>query len=62
MQMLERMQQEGTISPKDMYLLKVTDDPDEALHHIQHYVKENYTVRRLRPAGGWEKSQTRQAS
>ena len=40
MQMLERMQQEGTISPKDMYLLKVTDDPDEALHHIQHYVKK----------------------
>ncbi|HAE14397.1 MAG: TIGR00730 family Rossman fold protein [Chitinophagales bacterium] len=62
MQMLERMQQEGTISPKDMYLLKVTDDPDEALHHIQHYVKENYTVRRLRPRRWLGEKPLRQAS
>jgi predicted Rossmann-fold nucleotide-binding protein len=47
--MLHKMVEERTIHPDDLNLVLFTDDTDEALRHIQHYVKQNYTVKRLRP-------------
>ena len=48
-EMLHKMVEERTIHPDDLNLVLFTDDTDEALRHIQHYVKQNYTVKRLRP-------------
>lgn len=39
------MEKEGTISPEDMNLLLVTDNIDEAMLHIQKYVRKNYQVK-----------------
>jgi uncharacterized protein (TIGR00730 family) len=45
------MVQEGTISPEDLDLLLFTDDPDEAIAHMRHFLDKNYKVipRRRRP-------------
>lgn len=42
---IEFMAKEGTISPEDMKLVLLTDDIDEAINHIQSYIKLNYIVR-----------------
>lgn len=45
--LLEYMQfmiQEGTISPEDLNLLLFTDDPDEAIAHIRHFIEKNYKI------------------
>ncbi len=36
------MANEGTISPEDMKLVLLTDDYDEAIDHINHYMEKNY--------------------
>jgi len=36
------MANEGTISPEDMKLVLLTDDMDEAMEHIYHYMQKNY--------------------
>lgn len=35
----------GTISKEDMNLVLFTDDYDEAMNHIRHYITSNYRVR-----------------
>jgi uncharacterized protein (TIGR00730 family) len=45
MEMIEWMVQQGTISKEDLSLLLLTDDIDEAMNHIQTYVKSNYKIR-----------------
>jgi hypothetical protein len=42
---MEFMAKEGTISPDDMKLVLLTDDIDEAINHIQSYIKQNYTIK-----------------
>lgn len=46
MEMIEWMVDQGTISKEDLSLLLLTDDEDEAMHHIQTYVQGNYKVKR----------------
>ncbi len=46
--MLHKMVEERTINADDLNLVLITDDTNEALQHIQHYVKQNYTVKRIR--------------
>jgi uncharacterized protein (TIGR00730 family) len=36
------MANEGTISPDDMKLVLLTDDINEAMEHIDHYIDKNY--------------------
>jgi uncharacterized protein (TIGR00730 family) len=45
MEMIEFMASEGTISKEDMSLVLVTDDIDEAMDHIQTYIRKNYQVK-----------------
>jgi uncharacterized protein (TIGR00730 family) len=39
------MLEQGTISPDDLKLVLLTDDINEAMHHINTYVKKNYIVK-----------------
>jgi len=39
------MEKQGTISPEDMNLVLVTDNVDEAMEHIRHYISTNYKVK-----------------
>lgn len=39
------MERQGTISPGDMNLVLVTDNVDEAMEHIRHYISTNYRIR-----------------
>lgn len=48
--MLQKMLDAGTISEKDLQLLLVTDDIDEASNYIQKYVTENFDVSRANPS------------
>src|SRR6201988_3724201 len=41
---LEFMAEKGTISRKDLLLVKLTDSVDEAMEHIQLYITKNYKV------------------
>lgn len=45
MEMIEWMVLEKTISKEDLSLVLLTDDEDEAMNHIQSYVKINYKVK-----------------
>lgn len=50
-EMLEAMNDmaaKGTISKEDMSLVLITDDIDEAMDHIRHYITTNYKVMRRR--------------
>ena len=42
---LEFMEREGTISPNDLTLVLMTDSLDEAMNHINTYIKKNYKVK-----------------
>lgn len=42
---IQLMIEEQTISQEDMKLVLLTDDFDEAIDHIESYVKKNYTVK-----------------
>jgi len=48
--MLEEMLESGTISEKDLKLVLLTDDIEEANRYIQEYVIRNYHVSRVRPS------------
>lgn len=39
---LQFMVEEGTISVEDLELIKLTDDPDEAVEHIEKYIEHFY--------------------
>jgi len=45
MDVFKKMQEDGTISPEDLDLLLFTDDVDEAMAHIQRYIRSNYQVK-----------------
>lgn len=45
MEMIEWMVTRGTISKEDMSLVLLTDDEEDAMNHIQTYVRSNYIVR-----------------
>ena len=47
---IEWMASQGTIAKEDMSLVLVTDDIDEAIHHIHNYISTNYKVR---PRSRW---------
>ena len=42
MEYMEFMAEQQTISPEDLKLVLVTDDPDEAISHINKYITTNY--------------------
>jgi len=42
---IEDMADKGTISKEDMDLVLITDDMDEAMAHIRHYITTNYKVK-----------------
>jgi uncharacterized protein (TIGR00730 family) len=46
MHLLTHMENEGTISKEDLSLVLLTDDEEEAMRHIQFYVKSNYQIRK----------------
>jgi uncharacterized protein (TIGR00730 family) len=46
MHLTHHMVKEGTISEEDLSLVLLTDDEEEAIQHIQSYVKTNYQVKR----------------
>lgn len=51
--MLQKMAVQGTISPKDMDLLKFTDDMDEAIEHIRVYLTANFHIHKRRRPIWW---------
>lgn len=42
---LVKMEERGTIHKEDLSLVLLTDDEDEAMHHIQTYIRKNYEIR-----------------
>lgn len=44
-EMLEHMHQKGTISKDDLSLVLITDDIEEAMHHILTYIRKNYKIK-----------------
>jgi uncharacterized protein (TIGR00730 family) len=49
---IEKMIQEGTIDSKDLHLIKVTDNIDEAMKHIESYIQHHYQIR-PKPRAWW---------
>ncbi len=49
---LDVMLKAGTISAKDLTLVAVTDDPDEAMGHLKKYISDFYTIKK-RPKMYW---------
>lgn len=43
--MFEHMAEKGTISKEDLSLVLLTDDIDEAMQHIQTYIRKNYKIK-----------------
>ena len=52
-EMIRKMIEEGTISPKDHQLIKYTDDLDQAMLHIQKYIDQNYNVKAKKQKPFW---------
>ncbi len=48
MDYLHLMVEQGTISPDDLKLVKLTDDIDEGMEHIRKYILKNYKVKKRR--------------
>jgi uncharacterized protein (TIGR00730 family) len=49
---LDFMLKEGTISAEDLKLVRLTDDPHEAMDHLSKYITEFYTIKK-RPRRYW---------
>ncbi len=45
---LDFMLSQGTISAEDLKLVKLTDDPHEAMEHLALYIEEFYTIKKKR--------------
>ncbi|MDQ3016764.1 MAG: TIGR00730 family Rossman fold protein, partial [Bacteroidota bacterium] len=43
---LDFMLAQGTISPEDLKLVRLTDDPDEAMDHLSQYIDDFYTIKK----------------
>lgn len=52
-EMIQKMQEEGTILAEDLELLLVTDDVDEAMSHINSYISTNYDIMKKRRPFWW---------
>jgi uncharacterized protein (TIGR00730 family) len=50
---IEAMVEQGTVSKEDLNLVLLTDDIDEAMHHIAQYINKNYQIRKRRPYWGF---------
>lgn len=50
---LDVMLKEGTISADDLKLVAITDDPQEAIQHLETYIKDFYTIRQKPPRRYW---------
>jgi uncharacterized protein (TIGR00730 family) len=50
---LKFMVAEGTISAEDLDLLLFTDNPDDAMAHIRHYISQHYKVEKRRRPIWW---------
>jgi uncharacterized protein (TIGR00730 family) len=50
---IQFMVSQKTISETDLQLVKLTDDIDEAMVHIQHYIETHYKMRRRRKPVWW---------
>ena len=46
MDFLELMLKAGTISAKDLQLVRLTDDPQEAMLHLEKYIRDFYTIKK----------------
>ncbi len=51
MKYLDLMIKEGTISPEDLNYVKLTDDPEEAIQHLEKYIKGYYQIKQRK--GFW---------
>ncbi len=51
MDYLDLMIKEGTISPEDLNYVKLTDDPEEAMRHLEKYITGFYQIKRKK--GFW---------
>jgi predicted Rossmann-fold nucleotide-binding protein len=51
--LLNRMAEEKTIDPSDLNLLLITDDPAEALAHIQKHAVERFHLRQRPEPRRW---------
>lgn len=51
MEYLAFMLSQGTISAEDLHYVTLTDNPDEAIRHIEKYVREHYKIKRRK--GFW---------
>ena len=49
---LDVMLKAGTISAQDLKLVAITDDPREAIGHLEKYIKDFYTIKK-RPTRYW---------
>jgi len=48
MDYLHFMLSEGTISAEDLKLIRLTDDPHEAMEHLAKYISDFYTIKKKR--------------
>jgi hypothetical protein len=48
-ELLKKMVAVKTISPDDLKLVLITDDAEEAIHHMKRYVRENYVIKKTKP-------------
>jgi len=48
-EMLTKMEHAKTISPSDLNLVKFTDDIDEAMNHLEFYIKRHYKFKHVKP-------------
>lgn len=53
MKLLREMLAEGAISPRDLDLLKVTDDLDEAMAHLETHTVTRFGLKRVRRPAWW---------
>jgi predicted Rossmann-fold nucleotide-binding protein len=44
-EMIEHMEEKGTISKQDLSLVLLTDDTEEAMQHVRTYINKNYKVK-----------------
>ena len=49
---LDQMRKEGTVSEKELKLVAFTDDPLEAMQHLEKYISDFYTIKK-RPLRYW---------
>lgn len=53
MALLREMVEDGAVSPRDLDLLKVTDNLDEAMAHIEAHTVARFGLRRVRGPAWW---------